>query len=120
MSRPAHVEGLTPFDNRRPVMTQTAHPMVQQIEHLLSADAPSLARVEDALTEGYAQALQLEAEKLRLERRLGEVARMPNGDHGDELRSLGSRLRRADGEIEKLRSLLGSLNARARTLRAAS
>ena len=108
------------LDNRKPVMSPAAHPMVQQIEDLLSANAPSLARVEDALTEGYAQALQLEAERLRLARRLGEVARNPEGDQGDELRTLGSRLRRADGEIEKLRSLLGSLSQRARTLRAAS
>ena len=101
-------------------MEPAVHPMVQQLEDLLSASAPSLAHVEDALTEGYAQALQLEAEKLRLERRLGEVARMPQGDHGEELRRLGSRLRRADGEIERLRSLLDSVYARARVLRAAA
>jgi hypothetical protein len=94
--------------------------MVQQIEALLSAPAPTLARVEDTLTEGYAKALTLEAERLRLERRLGEVARMIHGDHGDELRSLGRRLRTADGEIDRLRSLLGTLNARARVLRAAA
>jgi hypothetical protein len=120
MSRTAHVGGSRWLDNRRPVMRPAAHPMVQQLEDLLSAHAPSLAHVEDALTEGYAQALQLEAERLRLERRLGEVARNPEGDQAGELRTLGSRLRRADGEIETLRSLLGSLSRRARTLRAAS
>jgi hypothetical protein len=92
--------------------------MVQQIEDILSAPAPTLARVEDTLTEGYAQALTLEAERLRLERRVGEVVRMVNGDHGDEIRRLGKRLRTADGEIERLRSLLGTLNDRARALRA--
>ena len=71
--------------------------MVQQIEDLLSASAPTLAVVEDTLTEGYAKALALEAERLRLERRLGEVARTVSGDHGDELRRLGTRLRSADG-----------------------
>ena len=101
-------------------MEPAVEPMVQQLEHLLSASAPSLEHVEDALTEGYAQALQLEAERLRLERRLGEVARHPNGEHDDELRSLGSRLRRADDEIAALRSLLDSLSRRARMLRAAS
>ena len=120
MSRTAHAQAPLRLDNRKPVMSSAAHPMVQQIEDLLSAHAPSLAHVEDALTEGYAQALQLEAERLRLERRLGEVARNPEGDHREELRTLGSRLRRADGEIETLRSLLGSLSQRARTLRAAS
>jgi hypothetical protein len=101
-------------------MSSTANPMVQQIEDLLRASSPSLEHLEDALTQGYAEALQLEAERLRLERRLGEVARNPDGDHGDELRTLGTRLRRADSEIEKLRSALGSLSQRARVLRAAA
>jgi hypothetical protein len=39
--------------------------MQEQIEELLSAEAPTLARVEDTLTEGYAQALALEAERWR-------------------------------------------------------
>jgi hypothetical protein len=45
--------------------------MQQQIEELLSADAPLLARVEDTLTEGYARAPAIEAERWRLERRIG-------------------------------------------------
>src|SRR3954447_17513391 len=114
MSRPAHAQTGNPGDNRWPVMEPADTLMVQQIEDILSAPAPTLARVEDALTEGYANALALEAERLRLERRVGEVARMINGDHGEELRKLGARLRRADGEIEQLRSLLGTLSDRAR------
>ena len=94
--------------------------MMQQIEDLLSAEAPTLARVEDTLTEGYAQALALEAERWRLERRLGEVAREGRNDVNDELRSLGTRLTRADGELTQLRSLLGTLHERARLMRAAS
>ena len=101
-------------------MKSAAAPMVQQIQDLLSASAPTLASVEDTLTEGYAQALTLEAERMRLERRLGEVARMGDGDHADELRRLGTRLRSADGEIDRLRTLLVTLNDRARVLRAAS
>jgi hypothetical protein len=99
-------------------MEPAALPMVQQIEDLLRASAPTLAHVEDTLTEGYAKALALEAERLRIERRLGEVARS-GGDHGDELRSLGTRLTDADGELTRLRELLGSLYDRARVLRAA-
>lgn len=98
---------------------EPALPMVQQIEDLLRAPAPTLAHVEDTLTEGYAKALALEAERLRIERRLGEVARS-GGDHDDELRSLGSRLTHADGELARLRALLGSLHDRARTLRASA
>jgi len=62
-----------------------------QIEELLVADAPTLARLEETLTDGYAEALALETERLRLERRLGS-----------------------------LRELLDALNQRARALRASS
>jgi hypothetical protein len=101
-------------------MEPAANPMVQQIEQLLSAPAPTLEHVEDTLTEGYATALALEAERLRLQRRIGEVARIGSGEHVDELRSLGSRLTSADGELERLRALLGSLYDRARVMRAAA
>src|SRR4051812_27078067 len=108
MPRPASY-----LDNRRPDMEPAAFPMTQQIQELLNATAPSLAHVEDTLTEGYARALALEAERLRLHRRLAEVARNASGDHADELRSIGSRLTSADGELEGLRLLLGSLHDRA-------
>lgn len=94
--------------------------MFEQIEELLRAEAPTLARMEDTLTEGYAQALALEAERWRLERRIGEVAREGRSDLGDELRTLGTRLTRADGELTKLRTMLGTLHERARLLRKAS
>jgi hypothetical protein len=94
--------------------------MQQQIEELLSADAPTLARMEDTLTEGYARALALEAERWRLERRIGEVAREGRTDISEELKSLGMRLTYADGELSKLRSLLGSLHERARAARLAT
>jgi hypothetical protein len=83
--------------------------------------APTLARLEDTLTEGYAQALALEAERIRLERRLGEVAREADG--GDpsrlsaELAGLAGRLTSADGELAKLRALLVSLYERTRMQR---
>jgi hypothetical protein len=92
--------------------------MLEQIEELLSADEPSLARMEDTLTEGYAQALALEAERLRIERRLTQVAREGRTDVGDEVKCLGTRLTRADGELVRLRTLLGTLNERARLARA--
>lgn len=82
--------------------------------------AATLARIEDTLTAGYAAALALEAERLRVERRLGEVARTANGDGarlGEELASLSRRLEHADGELVRLRALLGTLHDRARALR---
>ena len=89
--------------------------MLQQIEELLTrASAPTLARMEDTLTEGYAQALALEAERWRLERRLGEVAREGReADVGEELARSATRLTRADGELAELRELLGTLHERA-------
>ena len=94
--------------------------MLQQIEELLSAEAPPLARIEETLTEGYARALVLEAERWRLERRIGEVAREGRGDVGGEIRSLGNRLTNADGKLTELRTLLTTLHARARTVRHAA
>jgi ABC-type phosphate transport system auxiliary subunit len=101
-------------------------PLREEITNLLrtpeqGADAPSLDTIELTLTDGYAEALVLEAERLRIERRLGEVAR----DAGDveahsvaaELAELSERLETTDGELVRLRSLLHRLQARARTLR---
>lgn len=99
---------------------------MQQIKDLLNApttgaEAPSLARMEDTLTDGYAQALALEAERWRLERRLSEVARTLGGADGatlaGELAALSGRLNAADGELSHLRELLGSLHERARVAR---
>lgn len=96
---------------------------MHHIEELLTAPrtgagAPSLARMEDALTAGYAEALALEAERWRIERRLGEVARHHDASElADELRSLAKRLTSADGELARLRGLLGRLNERARSAR---
>jgi hypothetical protein len=93
--------------------------MHEQIQELLGAEEPTLARMEDTLTEGYARALALEAERWRLERRIGEVARDGHTDL-EELRSLGTRLTDADGELATLRTLLGRLHERARLVRKAS
>jgi len=103
--------------------------MLEQIEQLLTApasgtEAPSLADIEDTLTKGYAQALALEAERWRLERRLGEVARTLDGpdvsSFAEELRSLAKGITHTDLELEHLRRLLETLQARARTLRFAA
>jgi hypothetical protein len=52
--------------------------LLEQIDELLTASPSSepatLARLERTLTDGYAHALSLEAERLRLERRMSEVA----------------------------------------------
>jgi hypothetical protein len=100
-----------------------------QIAEVLSlpesgSGAPTLARLEDVLTEGYAYALALEAERWRIERRLGEVVRVAGDLAGNgvaqELASLSERLTSADGELSDLRALLDSLRDRTRAARAAS
>jgi hypothetical protein len=82
------------------------------------AGAPSLDAIESTLTDGYAEALGLEAERSRIERRLGEVAR-DAGDEADvrEFVRLSERLETADGELARLRSLLRNLQARRRSTR---
>jgi hypothetical protein len=78
-------------------------PLQDEIAQLLrlpedGAGAPNLAMLERRLTDGYAEALSLEAERLRIERRLGEV----------------------DGELARLRPLLQTLKARASARRNSS
>src|SRR5438128_7870461 len=118
MGRAAHTERRPRLDNRLMPVKQVDELMLRQIEELLRADAPEIDALESTLTEGYAQALALEAERWRLERRLGEVAREGGADVGEELQSLGKRLTSADSELAELRTLLGSLHARARSTRA--
>lgn len=81
-----------------------------------------IARMEHTLTAGYARALALEAERLRLERRIASIAaELSEGDATDrrgELADLSRRASEAGGELGYLRGLLGSLRERARELRA--
>jgi hypothetical protein len=101
--------------------------LYEEIQKLLDAPAsgagaPGLDHVEHTLTAGYAQALALEAERWRLERRLGEIAGAlddVNGHRVSELTTLAKRLSRADGELAFLRGLLASLRKRHSALRLA-
>jgi hypothetical protein len=101
--------------------------LFDDIRQLLDAPArgdgaPSLSRVEETLTTGYAHALALDAERWRLERRLDEVvAHTAQGqdEASAELVVLTTRLNAADGELESLRALLKPLRRRAAELRRA-
>jgi hypothetical protein len=97
---------------------------MQQIEEILEApaggdDAPTLEHMESKLTDGYAQALALEAERSRIERRIGEVASTADERAGlaEELTALAGRMRSTDDELEELRLLLGRLQERTRATR---
>jgi len=101
-------------------------PLLERIGSLLknrSADPgkPLVTEMEDTLTDGYARALQLEAERLRLERRIGELARSVDGpEEADELKALAGRLRDVDVELEGLRNRLGLLQKHLAAVRAAA
>jgi hypothetical protein len=80
--------------------------------HVRGADPakPLLTEMEHTLTDGYARALELEAERLRLERRIGELAHSLDGpNEAEELRGLALRLRQIDNELESLRGVLADL-----------
>lgn len=81
-----------------------------------AADAGARADVERTLTDGYASALTLEAERLRLERRIGEVAAGMNQLRGareaEELADLSLRLSQASSDLKQLRERLVQLRQR--------
>jgi hypothetical protein len=104
-------------------------PLRDEIADLLrmpedGAGAPSLDAIESKLTDGYAEALALEAERSRIERRLGEVVRdateVAAHSVAAELAELSGRLETADGELARLRSLLRKLQGVRRRRRAAT
>jgi hypothetical protein len=82
---------------------------------------PLLTDMENTLTDGYARALALEAERLRLERRIGELAhRLDGPEQAGELRELARRLRGADDDLASLRDVLVPLQRRVDAARTAA
>jgi len=79
-------------------------------------DEQTRARFERTLTDGYAQAHSLEAEQLRIERRMGKLAaEMSTRDRelkADELAELSLRLSRASVDLRELRRLLATARRR--------
>ena len=92
--------------------------------HTLLAQDPSvtpLDHVEDVLTAGYAHALALEGQQLRLERELWQHARERDvaSDEAASADELNQRLCAVERELMHLRTVLVTLRDRARELRAA-
>src|SRR6266496_2755984 len=79
-------------------------------------DEKTRARFERTLTGGYARAHSLEAEQLRIERRIGKIAaEMSAPDRelkADELAELSLRLSRASVDLRHLRGLLATARRR--------
>jgi ABC-type phosphate transport system auxiliary subunit len=101
--------------------------LLEQIDELLtvssSSDEPAtLAHLERTLTDGYAYALSLEAERLRLERRMTELAgELHDGNReqkAEELAQVSRRITHAGAEIDHLRDTLSQLRAHATAVRA--
>jgi hypothetical protein len=97
--------------------------VLDDIRILTAAPAPLLAQVERTLADGYACALQIEAERLRLRRRLEERAASlddsPGSEHVVEVAGLARGIARTDGELAELRAALLDLRETARRIRAA-
>jgi predicted nucleic acid-binding Zn-ribbon protein len=93
--------------------------VLERIRALLAATEggrPSRDRIERTLTEGYAEALALDGERLRLERRIDEVtARLAAGEktRPNELRTLTVRIATVENDLADLRELLSTLRSRA-------
>ena len=84
-----------------------------RIEMLLRAgpaNRTSDEEVEDALSAGYGYALSLDAERVRMERRITELAaQAEEPEAATELRRLWLRHRTLDNELGELRAKLGEL-----------
>jgi predicted nucleic acid-binding Zn-ribbon protein len=84
--------------------------------------APPLATLEDTLTTGYAAVLELEAERLRLQRDIVLVVRKMSvvaaRTHADEIRALEDRIARVDRRLANLRAELIPLKQRVSKIRA--
>ena len=106
-------------------MTEEISTLTHRIHALLDEPADRerqefLALLEHTLTDGYARALALEAERNRLQSRVGEIAAaLGDSQRTDELAELARRLSATDGALQALRDLLVELRTRARELRAA-
>ena len=100
--------------------------LLEQIDELLAEPAQTeepatLARLERTLTDGYAYALALEAERYRLERRMSELAgELHDGNQErktKELALVSDRLSSNASVLTVLRNTLTQLRARATAVR---
>jgi hypothetical protein len=126
MGHPAHVAHEAASDNRSGMQgSATLH---ERLQALLDAPpygegAPSAEQVDSTLTDGYALALALDAERSRLAKRIGQLA----ADEGDdahekarELSSLSHRLAETDSDLTHLRLELANVRRHMTELRAAA
>ena len=92
--------------------------VLERIDALLRG-APPVRELERTLTDGYATALALEGERIRIERKMNGVAAAIDADPegAKELSALAERRAALDGELSHLRQRLVLLKQRSRELR---
>jgi hypothetical protein len=112
------------LDTGKTAMSNDFPLLFDQIRALLDAapdDEAGLAEMENTLTNGCARALLLETERVRIEKRIGELAQ---GDEDpielEELRSLSDLRTQGEVELVRLRALLELLRQRIHARRAVS
>jgi hypothetical protein len=93
-------------------------PLIDRIRSLLDGrtvdPGGNLTDVEHTLTDGYAFMLRLEGERLRIERRMAELARtVEQPEEAGELRRLAASLTATESELAEIRALLAELRRRA-------
>jgi hypothetical protein len=80
--------------------------LLEKINALIGAPTRDLDTIERTLTDGYAHALSLEAEKFRLEKRITEVAQsLQRGDTAKKAREIAALAAQVEGSIGDLRTL---------------
>ena len=95
----------------------TPDPLLDEIAILLSREdgRDDRARLERTLTDGYARALTLEAERCRLQNQIGRLASLveqSDPSDGRELSALVNRLATRDEDLGRLRAILARLRSR--------
>jgi hypothetical protein len=93
--------------------------VLERIDALLGG-APHVLELERTLTDGYATALKLEGERIRIERKIDGVAAAIDADPqgAKELPALAERRAKLDRDLSYLRDRLGLLKERRREVRA--
>jgi hypothetical protein len=100
----------------RPIAVSEMTNLFDEITSVIADPAADRTQVERTLTDGYAHALALEAERSRLRRRVDEVTQRLQRDRSAErAEELAQLARRLDGnalDLSKLRAILAELRQR--------